>query len=52
MVGAAIAATAAGLVRDTTGEYTLAWFGAAGLCLVAAVVSAAVTRTPVAQKVE
>ena len=52
MVGAAIAATAAGLVRDTTGEYTLAWFGAAGLCLVAAVVSAAVTRTPAVQKVE
>ena len=43
-VGAAIAATAAGLVRDSTGEYTIAWFGAAGLCMVAAVVSAAITR--------
>lgn len=49
MIGAAIAATAAGLVRDTTGEYTLAWFGAAGLCVVAAVVSAAVTRTPASE---
>lgn len=43
-VGAAIAATAAGVVRDATGEYTAAWFGAAGLCLVAAVVSAGITR--------
>jgi MFS family permease len=38
-VGAAVASAAAGLVRDTTGEYTLAWFGAAGLCVVAAAVS-------------
>ena len=42
--GAAIAATVAGLVRDQTGQYTAAWFGAAGLCLVAAVVSATITR--------
>ncbi len=47
MVGAAIAATLAGAIRDTTGDYTIAWFGAAGLCVVAAVVSAAVRRTPV-----
>jgi MFS family permease len=38
-IGAAIASAAAGIVRDTTGQYTLAWFGGAGLCLVAAVVS-------------
>jgi MFS family permease len=38
-VGAALASSAAGLIRDTTGEYTLAWFGAAGLCVVAAAVS-------------
>lgn len=44
-VGAAIAATVAGVVRDQTGEYSAAWFGAAGLCLVAAVVSATITRT-------
>ncbi len=46
-IGAAIAATVAGVIRDTTGAYTIAWFGAAGLCVVAAVVSAAVRRTPV-----
>lgn len=45
-VGAAIAATVAGVVRDTTGEYTLAWFGAAGLCAVAAVVSISIARRP------
>jgi MFS family permease len=43
-VGAAIAATAAGFVRDSTGEYTIAWFGAAGLCMVAAVVSIGISR--------
>lgn len=43
-VGAAIAATVAGFVRDSTGTYTAAWFGAAGLCVVAAVVSATITR--------
>jgi predicted MFS family arabinose efflux permease len=43
-VGAAIAATVAGVVRDSTGEYSAAWFGAAGLCLVAAVISATITR--------
>lgn len=43
-VGAAVAAVAAGLVRDVTGEYTLAWLGAAGLCVVAAVLSVRVGR--------
>ncbi|NYF10446.1 putative MFS family arabinose efflux permease [Leifsonia sp. AK011] len=43
-VGAAIAATVAGVVRDSTGEYTIAWFGAAGLCVVAAVVSFGISR--------
>lgn len=38
-VGAAIAAVLAGIVRDQTGQYTVAWFAAAGLCAVAAVVS-------------
>lgn len=42
-VGAAIAAIAAGVLRDTAGEYTWAWFGAAGLCIVAAVVSVGIT---------
>lgn len=43
-VGAALAATAAAVLRDTAGEYTWAWFGAAGLCVVAAIVSAGVSR--------
>ena len=44
-VGAALAAVAAGVLRDVTGEYTWAWFGAAGLCVVAAVVSIGITRS-------
>ena len=43
-IGAAIAAFTAGLVRDTTGEYTIAWFGAAGLCMIAAIVSVGISR--------
>src|SRR4051794_30080381 len=35
-VGAAIAATAAGLVRDHLGTYTLAWYVAGALCFLAA----------------
>ena len=46
-IGAAIAAVSAGALRDATGEYTLAWFGAAALCLVAAAVSASITRKKV-----
>lgn len=38
-IGAAIAAFVAGVVRDQTGTYTLAWFGGAALCVVAAVLS-------------
>ena len=45
-VGASIAAIAAGTVRDLTGEYTLAWFGAAGLCAVAAWVSFRIRKAP------
>ncbi|MCU1515170.1 MAG: major facilitator superfamily 1 [Microbacteriaceae bacterium] len=43
-IGAAIAATTAGWVRDSFGTYTPAWLGAAGLCVIAAVVSATITR--------
>lgn len=43
-VGAGIASVLAGLVRDQTGQYTVAWFAAAGLCAVAAVVSGAIVR--------
>ena len=45
-VGAAAAALAAGVVRDATGDYTYAWFGAAALCTIAAVISATIARTP------
>ena len=31
-------------IRDALGDYTWAWFGAAGLCVVAAVVSVSITR--------
>ena len=37
--GAAAAALVAGVIRDQTGSYSLAWFGGAGLCAVAAVLS-------------
>jgi len=38
-VGAAIAATGAGLTRDHLGTYTPAWYVAGGLCLIASVLS-------------
>ncbi len=38
-VGAAIASVAAGFARDRTGTYTVAWFSAALLCVVAALIS-------------
>ncbi|MFB9233935.1 MFS transporter [Plantactinospora siamensis] len=43
-VGAAIAATGAGLVRDRLGAYTLAWYVAGGLAMVAAVLSVLLRR--------
>jgi MFS family permease len=43
-IGAAIGSGAAGLLRDGTGSYTIAWFGAAGLCVVAAAVSIGIRR--------
>ena len=36
MVGAAIATSYAGWIRETHGSYTIAWYTASGLCLVAA----------------
>lgn len=42
--GAAVAATAAGLVRDQLGEYTLAWYLAGALSVSAAVLSAMLLR--------
>lgn len=45
-VGASIATVAAGAIRDQTGEYTLAWFGAAALCAVAAWISIRIRKLP------
>lgn len=45
-VGASIAAVVAGIIRDQTGEYTYAWFGAAGLCAVAAWISFRIRKVP------
>ena len=44
-IGAAIASVTAGAIRDATGEYTGAWFSAAALCTVAAVISWSIRRT-------
>jgi predicted MFS family arabinose efflux permease len=43
-IGASVAAFGAGVLRDVTGQYTWAWFGAAGLCVVAAIVSSSIAR--------
>jgi predicted MFS family arabinose efflux permease len=43
-VGSAIAAYSAGVVRDVTGTYDAAWYGAALLCLVAAGLSIAIRK--------
>ncbi|GAA5035808.1 MFS transporter [Microbacterium fluvii] len=53
-VGAAIAALAAGIVRDTLGTYTYAWWGGAALCVIAALLSIAVRRPerPVGSKID
>ena len=37
MVGAGVAASYAGFIRQGTGDYFLAWMTAGGLCLLAAV---------------
>ena len=50
-IGAAVASVVAGVIRDTTGHYTVAWFGAAGLCAVAALVSVGIRRPPADQPV-
>nr|WP_230207750.1 MFS transporter [Microlunatus sp. Gsoil 973] len=43
-VGAAVAATGAGVIRDRMGDYQLAWLLAGSLCLAAAVMSIMVGR--------
>ena len=47
-VGAALASVAAGVIRDQSGAYTIAWFGAAGMCLVAALISFQIKALPTA----
>jgi predicted MFS family arabinose efflux permease len=44
--GAAFAAVAAGVVRDTQGSYTYAWVGGAALCAIAAVLSISLGPRP------
>ncbi len=46
-IGAAIAAAGAGRLRDLQGNYDLAFYVAAGLCLVAAVLCANVRKAQV-----
>lgn len=50
-IGAAVAATVAGTVRDFTGDYNPAWIGAGVLCLFAAVMSVRIRRLPTASTV-
>jgi len=50
-LGAAGAAFGAGVVRDVTGSYDAAWYGAAALCVLAAALSISVRRTPTARGV-
>ncbi|MEU6828146.1 MFS transporter [Nocardia beijingensis] len=45
-IGAAVAATTAGVIRDAQGSYDLVWYLAGGLCGAAAVMSAVVRRAP------
>jgi sugar phosphate permease len=43
-IGAAAVAFAAGAIRDRLGSYDLAWYGAGGLCLIAALLSFQIRR--------
>jgi MFS family permease len=45
-IGAALAAFGAGVVREATGSYDAAWYGAAALCVLAAGLSVSVRRRP------
>ena len=46
MIGAGIAAVFAGWIRDTQGAYTIAWYTAAGLCLLAAASMFLIKKVP------
>jgi MFS family permease len=43
-LGSAVAAFGGGVIRDVTGSYDLAWFGAGALCMLAAVLSISIRR--------
>ena len=45
-VGAALASVGAGYIRDLTSDYTMAWLSAAGLCVVAALMSLGIRKVP------
>jgi len=45
-VGAALASVGAGYIRDLTSDYTVAWLSAAGLCVVAALMSLGIRKVP------
>jgi predicted MFS family arabinose efflux permease len=45
-LGSAVAAFGGGVIRDVTGSYDLAWFGAGALCMIAAVLSISIRRNP------
>jgi sugar phosphate permease len=49
-IGAALAATVAGVVRDNAGSYTLAFWGAGALCFLAAAMSLAIRSRSVVQQ--
>ena len=46
MVGAGVAASYAGWVRTSTGDYFTAWLTAGGLCLFAAMACLAISTSP------
>ncbi len=43
-IGAAVASVTAGVIRDHTSEYTVAWLGGAALCVVAAALSLGIRK--------
>ncbi|MCV2488342.1 MFS transporter [Geodermatophilus sp. YIM 151500] len=45
-VGSALAAFGGGVIRDVTGSYDAAWFGAGALCLLASGLSISIRRRP------
>ncbi|MBM7786280.1 MFS transporter [Tenggerimyces flavus] len=49
-IGAALAATVAGVIRDNSGSYTLAFWGAGALCFAAAAMSLAIRSRTVVQQ--